>query len=25
MPVDERNQKYADWKRAVERSRNWER
>ena len=25
MPEDERNKKYADWKRAVERSRNWER
>ena len=25
MPADIRNKKYADWKRAVERSRNWER
>ena len=25
MPIDVRNKKYADWKRAVERSRNWER
>lgn len=25
MSEDERNKKYADWKRAVERSRNWER
>lgn len=25
MPADLRNQKYSDWKRAVERSRNWER
>lgn len=25
MSIDERNKKYADWKRAVERSRNWER
>jgi len=25
MPSDVRNKKYADWKRAVERSRNWER
>ena len=25
MPADVRNKKYADWKRAVERSRNWER
>lgn len=25
MPADLRNQRYSDWKRAVERSRNWER
>ena len=25
MPEDLRNKKYSDWKRAVERSRNWER
>lgn len=25
MPTDLRNQRYSDWKRAVERSRNWER
>ena len=25
MPEDIRNKKYSDWKRAVERSRNWER
>ena len=25
MEISKRNQKYSDWKRAVERSRNWER